>query len=66
MQSSMRVLGVDDVLDGGRGAEVTIKYGSDDSISLIIGDQAQGRFRYARVSGQEKSFLIDQDPDIPE
>jgi len=59
-------LGVADVSAGGRGTSVNIEDSDGNSFSLLLGDQAQGRYRYARVSGQETSYLINQNPDIPE
>jgi len=37
----------------------------DQSFELIFGNVAQTSFRYARIAGDEQSWLIDQNPDIP-
>lgn len=34
--------------------------------SLILGDSAQGDYRYARIPAEEQSWLIDRNPDLPE
>ncbi|MEX2123023.1 MAG: DUF4340 domain-containing protein [Woeseia sp.] len=51
--------------DGGNGVLVTAA-ANDEPISLILGDSAQGEFRYARIPEQVESWLIDQNPQIPE
>ena len=51
--------------DGGEGVLVTAGEG-DASTSLILGDSAQQDFRYARVPEQVESWLIDQNPVLPE
>lgn len=58
-------LGVDDPGDGGNGARVTVS-GPDFTFSVILGDTAQREFRYARVADQATSYLIDQNPSIPD
>jgi hypothetical protein len=58
-------LGVDDPGDGGNGQLVVIS-GADFSYSIILGDTAQGAFRYARIPDEATSYLIDQDPSIPD
>ncbi len=35
------------------------------AFELIFGNVAQQNFRYARVNGEDQSWLIDQNPDIP-
>ena len=57
-------LGVDDPAQGGKGTRVTAS-GAGFSYTLILGDRAQGDFRYSRIDGEEMSFLIDQNPEIP-
>lgn len=57
-------LGVKDPQDGGSGTEVVVVSG-DATNSVILGEEAQGEFRYARVSGEQQSFLVDQSPDLP-
>ena len=36
------------------------------SFSLILGDAEQGEYRYARLPSEEQSWLIDQNPDVPD
>lgn len=57
-------LGVDDPDTGGSGTEVVVS-GDGFSHSVILGDMAQGNFRYARVTDNQTSYLIDQNPDLP-
>jgi len=40
--------------------------GDDAAVSVILGDAAQREFRYARIPEQPESWLIDQNPPIPE
>ena len=58
-------LGVDDPEAGGEGAKVVVT-GPDFSYAVILGDTAQGDYRYARIAGNATSYLIDEDPDVPE
>ena len=59
------VLGVDDpVNELSKGALVTASAG-DQAFSVIFGNVAQGTFRYARIAGEDQSWLIDQNPEIP-
>jgi hypothetical protein len=58
-------LGVDDPGDGGKGRLVVVS-GPSFSYSIILGDTAQGTFRYARIPDEATSYLIDQDPSIPD
>lgn len=58
-------LGVKDPQDGGAGTEVNIS-GGGSSYTVILGDEAQGEFRYARVSGEEKSYLVNKSPELPQ
>lgn len=59
------VLGVDDpVNDLSKGALVTAS-ASDTEFSLVFGNVAQGTYRYARIAGEDQSWLIDQNPEIP-
>ncbi len=37
----------------------------DRAFELIFGNVAQQNFRYARANGEDQSWLIDQNPDIP-
>lgn len=58
-------LGVSDPRqDGGDGVLVTAR-GSDLEVSVILGDTAQGDFRYARLPEEDQSWLIDQNPNLP-
>jgi hypothetical protein len=57
-------LGLDDPADGGDGTKVTVS-GDGFSETVILGKSAQRDFRYALVSGQATSYLIDKNPDIP-
>lgn len=34
--------------------------------SLILGDSAQGDYRYARIPAEEQSWLIDRNPELPQ
>lgn len=58
-------LGVGDPEDGGKGTKIVVS-GPDFSYSVIIGNRAQGKYRYARLADHATSYLIDQDPEIPE
>jgi hypothetical protein len=51
--------------DEGSGVLVSAR-GDDAAISVILGDAAQREFRYARIPEQPESWLIDQNPTIPE
>jgi len=57
-------LGVADVGPDSQGTGIRI-VGPDSEISLILGNLAQRSYRYARISGEEESWLIDQNPTIP-
>lgn len=57
-------LGVDDPDSGGSGTKLTLS-GDDFAYSVILGNSAQGDFRYARQSGEGQSVLIDRNPDVP-
>ena len=37
----------------------------DQSFDLVFGNVAQGAYRYARIAGDDQSWLIDQNPEIP-
>lgn len=58
-------LGVDDPEQGGSGTKVSVQ-GDGFSYSVILGESAQGDHRYARIPDGEFSYLIDEDPDVPE
>ncbi|MGI9203832.1 MAG: DUF4340 domain-containing protein [Woeseiaceae bacterium] len=57
-------LGVADPGADGSGTKVVLT-GEDFTYSVILGDAAQGNFRYARVTDNPTSYLIDQNPDLP-
>ena len=58
-------LAVDDPEDGGSGAKIEVS-GEGFSYSVILGNRAQGNFRYARIPEQATSHLINRNPDVPE
>ncbi|MFQ5547071.1 MAG: DUF4340 domain-containing protein [Woeseia sp.] len=57
-------LGVEDMKETSEGVEIRIS-GAEAPVSLIIGKLAQRKYRYARVSGQATSWLINQNPVVP-
>jgi hypothetical protein len=57
-------LGVGDPDNGGEGLEVSI-VGPEFSYVVILGKTAQRKYRYARIKGETKSYLINQNPNIP-
>lgn len=57
-------LGLDDPEDGGSGIKVVIS-GEGFAWPIILGDSAQGNYRYARVADKPGSYLIDRNPDVP-
>jgi hypothetical protein len=57
-------LGVEDSSEDSQGTEVRIG-GTEAETSLIIGNLAQQSYRYARIPGEHKSWLIDQNPIVP-
>ncbi len=58
-------LGVEDNSASSQGTEIRIA-GPDSETTLIIGNLAQRSYRYARIVGEEKSWLIDQNPALPD
>lgn len=57
-------LGVEAVdSDSAAGVQISLS-GPDTDISLILGKSAQGQFRYARISNDDTSWLIDKNPDV--
>ena len=57
-------LGVDSVEnESATGVEIQFA-GTDFRHTVILGDEAQGNYRYARVADAESSWLIDRNPDI--
>ncbi len=57
-------LGVEDTAADNQGTEIRIA-GPDSESALILGNLAQRKYRYARVAGETKSWLIDQNPTLP-
>lgn len=57
-------LGVEDSSADSQGTELRISAG-DTEFSLIVGNLAQRQYRYARIAGEAKSWLIDQNPSVP-
>ena len=57
-------LGVDDPEQGGSGIRLSLS-GDGTEYTVILGDTAQGDYRYARVAGDATSYLIDRNPDLP-
>lgn len=51
--------------DGGDGVLLEAS-GSEFGFSLILGDSAQGEYRYARLPADAQSWLIDKNPDLPD
>lgn len=58
-------LGVQHPDDGGDGVLVAAS-GPEFGFSLILGDSAQGDYRYARLPEQQQSWLIDRNPQLPD
>ena len=57
-------LGVEDTAADSQGTEIRIA-GPDSEKTLILGNLAQRSYRYARIVGEETSWLIDQNPTLP-
>jgi len=51
--------------ENAKGVRVTAT-AEDGSFSIVIGHRAQGSYRYARRDGEEQTWLVDQDPELPE
>lgn len=58
-------LGVGAPEEGGKGTTVTARVG-ENSYSVVFGNTAQGDYRYARIVGEATSYLVDQNPDLPQ
>lgn len=58
-------LGVDDPVSDLSKAVLVKAVTGDREFSLIFGNVAQGTYRYARIAGDDQSWLIDQNPEIP-
>ncbi len=46
-------------------ATAVLATAGDSSFELIFGNAVQQNFRYARIAGDDQSWLIDQNPEIP-
>ena len=46
-------------------ATAVLATAGDSSFELIFGNAVQQNFRYARIAGNDQSWLIDQNPEIP-
>jgi hypothetical protein len=57
-------LGVEDSGKDSQGTEIRIS-GPESERSVIIGNLAQRNYRYARIGGEARSWLIDQNPTLP-
>lgn len=59
-------LGVEDIA-GGTAAGIAISFAASNRElpTLILGNAEGTKYRYARRAGEEQSFLIDRDPDVP-
>ncbi len=51
--------------DNGDGVEIRIT-GDGVDHALILGNVAQGNYRYVRFSGNDQTWLIDQNPELPD
>lgn len=59
-------LGVQHPVDAGGSGTLVAASGADFGFSVILGDTAQGDYRYARIPEAEQSWLIDQNPPLPQ
>lgn len=50
--------------EGGSGTRIVLA-GDGFSHAVILGDTAQGDFRYARRAGEVQTYLVDRDPETP-
>ena len=57
-------LGVEDSGADSQATEIRIA-GPDSETALIVGNLAQRKYRYARIPGESRSWLIDQNPIVP-
>ena len=58
-------LGVAEPGEDGGGSRIVIA-GEGFSHEVILGDSAQGDYRYARVPGDATSYLVDRNPELPQ
>lgn len=59
-------LGVADPAEEDGGGVLVSAKGDDAAVSVILGDPAQGNFRYARLPEEEQSWLINRNPGLPD
>lgn len=59
-------LGVQHPVDAGGSGTLVAASGADFGFSVILGDSTQGDYRYARIPEAEQSWLIDQNPPLPQ
>lgn len=59
-------LGVQDLENPGSTGVRVAATGPDIEYDIIVGNTAQGEFRYVRIANAPESWLIDQSPTIPE
>ncbi len=57
-------LGVEDAAADNQGTEIRFA-GPDAETSIIIGNLAQRKYRFARIRGETESWLIDRNPTVP-
>lgn len=59
-------LGVEDIsLESATGIGVTAAVGDDAVASVVLGDAVGSAYRYARRVGEDQSYLIDRNPELP-
>lgn len=51
-------------IENSKGTDILARVGNAE-FNLIFGTVSQGQFRYARIGGDNQSWLVDQNPDIP-
>lgn len=59
-------LGVADPRKGGGNGILVSARGDDAAVSVILGDTAQREYRYARLPEEGQSWLINQNPNLPD
>jgi hypothetical protein len=59
-------LGVQHPVDAGGSGTLVAASGADFGFSVILGNTTQGNYRYARIPEAEQSWLIDQNPVVPQ
>lgn len=59
-------LGLDDPdMENSKGVQVVAESDGYET-GVVFGNRAQGSYRYARLAGEHQTYLVDQDPDIPD